>query len=401
MRLTAYRTQFVSDGETIFAKITDEATRDIDQQIVSRTAPAKLHLQDIYGDGLLAQVIGSGLARYPVQLELLLDDNPLASALGPESTRETLSPASADGEMCDRVAVNSPEGTYTFWIDQQSRLLRRLEFPTDHMQPENEVVDQVADLSLMVDFRSASFGNEIAADTFAFNVLDDAKQVRYFVPPPQPLPTDLFGKQPGEFEFKSIGEGTASAESLKGKVAVLLWFNNHPSGQASATALNEVAKKFAENDKIAFLGICTDPSSVSDLQIENLMRVWRVEMPIARDLAATGRDVFQIPVWPTLVVLDAQGRVQLFEAGHIEAVYEALPKVLTDIAGGENLAGHILAAYETELEQYDRDLATAAGRANRPWSRSPRRRLRPAANRTRIRSARHGQMRRSSLPAIC
>ena len=361
LRLEAYRATVVSDGEMINARIEDESTGNIDNQIVSRPAPPKLHLQDIYGDTLLSQVIGSGLARFPVQLELLLDENPLASARGEESTRAVQPPAPVEGELCDRVTVSSAEGNYTFWIDQQSKLLRRLEYPTGHMQPETEVEHDVSGLKLVVDFRKAAFAAATEGDRFAIDTPDDAQQVRYFVPPPQPLPTTLFGEQPGEFAFKTLAGDPVSSATLNGKVAVLLWYNNHPAGQASATALNEVATTLADDDRIAFYGICTEPSTTSDLQIENLMRLWRVELPIARDLSAIGRDVFQVPVWPTLVVLDAKGRVQLFEAGHIEPVYEALPKVLKEIADGENLAKHIVAAYQSELDQYARDLATASG----------------------------------------
>jgi len=394
LRLAGYRTEVVCDGETLFAKITDESTGNIDNQIVSRAAPPKLHLQDIYGDALLAQVIGSGLARFPVQLELLLDENPLASALSGEASRKLLSASTADGQMCDRVAVTSPEGAYTFWIDQRSRLLRRLEYPTGPMQPEVEVQQEVTDLSLVVEFRNATFGDQPAADAFAFTVPADAKEVRYFVPPPQPLPTDLFGQQPGEFEFTTLGGETASAESLKGKTAVLLWFNNHPAGQASATALSKVAEQFADNDQVEFLGVCTEPSSVTDLQLENLMRVWRVDLPIARDLSATGRDVFQIPVWPTLVVLDAQGRVQLFECTkRCRACCGTLPPARTWPS---------IFSLPTRPNSINMTATwrPPPARASRRWSRFRRRRLRREASRIRMRCRKCGQTRRSNRREI-
>ena len=81
-------------------------------------------------------------------------------------------------------------------------------------------------------------------------------------------------------------------------------------------------------------------------QLQDLTQAWGVRLPIVRDLQAFGRDVFRIPYAPTVVVLDRQGIVHLFEVGANPKLNENVSLVLQQLQAGENVAAKLLAQVE-------------------------------------------------------
>ena len=102
-----------------------------------------------------------------------------------------------------------------------------------------------------------------------------------------------------------------------------------------------------------------EAASRSQPELEKLLSTWNVELPVLRDLDACGRDVFQIPGMPTLILLDATGTVQVFEVGANAHLAEQLPVVLGRLLQGENVAADILAQQRREEEAYARAIERA------------------------------------------
>ncbi len=367
LSLRAYQVTLACDGKTLHAKIRDEQTGDIDGQVVVRPAPAVITLPELHTDEILRDAISSGLGRHPAQLELLLSEKPLETVFDEQVERNLLSPESIDNHPCQRVEVKTVEGSFVFWVDQHDYLLRRLEFPTNELAQQIGQAGPVSDVQLAADFTDARFGDKLNDEEFRFEIPADAKQVRAFVLPPQPLPSKLFGKRPAGFSFASLDGSLVSRDSLKGKIAVLVWFNDHPASRTSLEQLNQVRDTVRNDARVQFVAVCTEPSSVSNLQLRQLVDGWKVGVPVARDLDAYGRDVFQIPFAPTLVVLDAQGVLHIFEVGANPNLAEQLPVVLGRLLAGENLAAELLAHYENDLATYHRALA-AVGASGEPGS---------------------------------
>ena len=65
-------------------------------------------------------------------------------------------------------------------------------------------------------------------------------------------------------------------------------------------------------ERVAIQAVCAEASSFTDEQIAALTQAWHVDLPIVRDLQALGRDLFQVPWAPTLVVLDGKNVVQIY-----------------------------------------------------------------------------------------
>ena len=365
LRVRAYHADVASDGELLRAKVFDEDTNDLDGQIVTRPAPQLISIDELVSDPLLRDTLSNAMVtgefgRIPPQLELLLTEKPFADAVR-GGQRTLLSDESIGDRRCYRLEQETTHGAFVFWIDGESFVLRRLEFPRAALFEEMTKAPDITDVKLVADFVGAEFGGKIADDTFAWEIPADSKQVRYFVPPPRPLPSELFGQRAGNFSLLVPDGENVTRESLAGKIAVLMWFNDYPACEAGLRQLQPVFEKLKADERFSFWAVCTEPSTLSHARLGELLKRWQVSVPLARDAEAHGRDVFHIQATPTLLVLDAAGVVQVVEVGANPELAHQLPAVLEKVARGEKVSDLVLAEAQREREQYERQLAIASG----------------------------------------
>lgn len=361
LRVEAYRAAAVCDGEMLYATIGDELSEEIERQVLARPLSGELTLEQVYHDPVLREALTSGLGRQPIQLDLLFEDDPLLSILADDVPRELLEPASFEDHLCYRVQAKTADGVYVFWVDQEEFLLRKMEYPAATILPELAESDDVKDLELVAEFRAAKIKPKATEEAYRFDVPADATKVRAFVLPPSPLPTQLFGKRPGEFQFYQTAGGKLTSTELSDAISVLLWFNVHPACRTTLEQLSSLYATHEAADGVNFVAIATDPSEVSNRQIETILKDWQVDLPFVRDLDAHGRDVFGIPLAPTLVVLGRDGTVQIFEVGANPELEKALATIIDRLQKDADLASEIIAQHEREQDQYRQLLELAAG----------------------------------------
>lgn len=362
LSLRAYQLTLSSNGRQLHAVIADPGSNDMDGQVVVRDAPAALRLDTIYEDQVMVDVMSGGMGGPPVTLELLLSETPLKELLASGKGVELLAEDRISERACDRVQLMLDEGRLVFWIDRQSHLLLRLEYPADRLAREM-AAGNCTDVSLTAEFVQARVNGPVTDDAFAFAVPQSAKTVSRFVLPPQPLASELLGQLPGDFQFTNPqGEGL-TRDSLLGQLAVLLWFNDHPASQTALGQLERVRKTLPAELQVACYAVCTEPSSVSHAQVQALAQRWGSSLPLVRDLQACGRDMFRIPFAPTLVVLDAHGVVQIFEVGANPNLASELPDRLRLLAAGEDLAATRLAQFRQQQTLYRKKLAESSASA--------------------------------------
>lgn len=374
LSLRAYQLTLVSNGRRLYAVIADPGSNDMDGQVVVRDVPSPFRLDTIYEDQVMMDVMSGGMGGPPVTLELLLSDEPLKELLASGKGVELLGEAKIRERACDRVQVKLDEGQLVFWVERQSHLLLRLEYPADRLAREM-AAGNCTDVSLTAEFVQVRVNEPLTEDAFAFAVPESAKTVSRFVLPPQPLPSELIGQLPGDFQFTDLQGQPLMRDSLLGKIAVLLWFNDHPASQTALRELERVQKSLPAEARIACYAVCTEPSSVSHAQVQSLAQRWGSSLPLLRDLQACGRDVFRIPLAPTLVVLDAHGVVQIFEVGANPNLASELPDRLRLLAAGEDLAASRLAQFRQQQTLYQKKLAESSASAPHD-ARAPRARLR-------------------------
>jgi peroxiredoxin len=366
LRVEAYYAVVVSNGRQLLAKISDEKSGDIDGQVLNRELSGKLTLEQVYQDVTLREAMTSGMAGQPLQLNLLYADDPLKSIFAEDAKLQMLEPAECDGQNCYRVVAAGAEGEFVFWIDGTTFVLRRLDYPAEALLPELAQADSTQDLSLRVEFRDATFGPTMDATTFRFDIAADAKRVQAFVLPPHPLPTTLFGKSTADFTCYGLDGTKVSQKSLLGKTAVFIWFNNHPACRKTIEQFSEVYASRRDDDTVVFFAVSTEPSRVSNSQLETTLASWNASIPLLRDLDACGRDLLGVPWTPTMIVLDAAGTMQIFEVGANADLAQELPTILDRLQKGDDLASEIIADHFDQTQSYAQTLAAAMAAADSP-----------------------------------
>ncbi len=359
IRIHAYQGLLLVDGKTLYGQILDAPSQNLDGQVLQASAPEKLQMGNLLFDPLLAGSLGGGMGLLAPQLELLLADQPLQTFLDDKAKRRLAPDDAIEGLACRRVEVSTERGKFVFWIDRETHVLRRLQYPDLPADPNGSADAGGVGKKVRVtaDFRAAAINENVDEAMFQFTPADDAKRVSMLVMPPQPLPTDLFTRKPGEFSFHNINGGKdVSFGSLLGKPQVLVWFNDFPGCQEFLSQLEQARKRLPDPEIAGFWAVCTEPSDRSDAELRTLAKRWGLKMPVVRDLKTFGRDLFQIDLAPTLVVLDVKGRVQVFERGSspnlADVVNVQLATILQRLSAGDDLAGPIVAKYERDVATY-------------------------------------------------
>ncbi|MEX2176352.1 MAG: TlpA disulfide reductase family protein [Pirellulaceae bacterium] len=357
LSVVAFQATVKCDGQELIAKIDDQATGNLDGQVLVQPAPQELQLSHLASDPLLYDILSSQLRRQPIQLELLFESGGLAAAFGKDIACRRLDDGQAEGHACFRVEVPSPGGPFVFWVDRADFLLRRLDYPVAALLPAAAADPSVSELRLSAELFGARIGEPTAAAEFQMEIPADAKRMKSLVVPPRPLPTELFGREPEAFFFTDLDGNKLESLQLGGRVAVLVWYQNHPACQATLEQVALARKTLMDDDAVKFYAVATDPTSASNAELRKLLADWRVDLPIVRDLEAFGKNVFQIDMQPTIVVLDEQGRIQVFQTGGSPQLGEQLVHIAERLKKGDDLAAEILAQYERDRKQYDELIA--------------------------------------------
>jgi hypothetical protein len=248
--------------------------------------------------------------------------------------------------------VPSPGGSFVFWVDQRDWLLRRLDYPAAALFPAIAGDSTISKLELFADLRGAQIGTAIPAQQFVLAEPANAKRMRAFVVPPRPLPTSLFGKQP-EFSFTSAMGDRLTRDAVAGKIAMLVWYHDHPACEATLREVASAHQRLRDDANVVAYAVATDPATTSTEALVQRLSEWKVDLPLVRDLEAFGDKSFHMEVQPTIVVLDKEQRVQIFEAGGNPQLADQLVAIVQRLQRGDDIAAEILSRQEREQREYD------------------------------------------------
>ena len=137
----------VCDGRTLYAYVSD-----VPGQVFSRPAPERPTIVNLQPDKVVAIAMHRGIAGGLPQMALLLAPDPLNMLVRNLGEPELADSKPAGGHNCYRVNFKGPDGTTTFWIDQQTYVLRRIVWPTDGMREAMSQDVPISDISLVADF---------------------------------------------------------------------------------------------------------------------------------------------------------------------------------------------------------------------------------------------------------
>lgn len=137
---------------------------------------------------------------------------------------------------------------------------------------------------------------------------------------PRPADSQFFttGQAITPFRIKDLKGNKIEAKDWAGKTVVLnFWFLDCPPCRAEIPDLNKLALKYKDNPNVLFIAVALDEGwQVNDFIKKN---------PLAYHLVGDGRSItkqFDIHLYPTNVVIDKTGKVQLhYSGGYLNGPY--------------------------------------------------------------------------------
>ena len=217
LRLEAYQGKVVCDGKDFWGF--SAAASD---QVIQRKSPASLTLADLVADEMLTAALTQGPTQsftlVPPQIVLLLGNDPLKTLLYQASPPVAVGSKVFEGRVCHGVDIARPEGKYTLWIDADSFVLRRLEYPADELARQLGT-QNISNGSMVLDFQGATLNQPVpnASQAFQFEKAPAMEVVEHLVP----SAVRLLGQAAPEFKFVDLDGKEITRQSLEGKVVVL------------------------------------------------------------------------------------------------------------------------------------------------------------------------------------
>ena len=348
IRVQAHQAMLVCNGKNLYASI-----EDLPDQVLVRRAPIRISMKTLYFDRILAMALTQGIGGPMPQPTLLLADEPIKALLRDDEKPELLESDKIDGRDCYRVQVKWPEGAATFWVDQETFVLRRIVLPTEEIRraiERNRPVDRV---TLVAEFSGASIDGVIDPKAFEFEVPEGAEIVKFFIPPHT---AQLLSKRVPDFKFVDLDGAPITQESLAGKVTVLdFWATWCGPCKQSLPNLQKVYDQFKDNPKVAFYAVSVDRPNVENKDIAKLFEDLKVTVPILRDTEQSAA-VFKFENIPTSFIIGADGIVQDYEVGGNPKLTEELPEKIDKLLAGDNIYEKPLKQYQDQLDQYAKRL---------------------------------------------
>ncbi|WP_460183437.1 redoxin domain-containing protein [Thermopirellula anaerolimosa] len=344
LRLICYEGSLVCNGEQFWATV-----RTLPNQVLRLPAPAEWTLTALMQDTVLANGLmqgpTQGFSLVPPPLVLLLAEDPLKTLLYQAGPPELLPPGTLGSFTCDRVRVTRPDGNAVFWIDRQDHLLVRLEYPVEQIRRAMGA-GQIRDFVIYAEFVGAGLNVTIDPAAFKFESPSDARIVDEL----RPHGYQYLGKQPEPFEFVDAQGETLNLQRLAGKPAVLeFWAKNDPYSQYPLKQIQTLLADY--RDRVQFWAVSVDhvtegldSRAVSNEELQDLLKSWQVELPLARDPKNDAERCFsavyrpQGGTVPAMAVLGPDGTVQTYHLGSVQDLAERLGATLDKILSGVDLA---------------------------------------------------------------
>jgi hypothetical protein len=367
------------NGTELRARIVDAASRNFDDQFVQRPAPRQVDVTTVFSatefadparpHELLSALLGIPIDMTVTSLGMLTDHRALQEMFQQATEIARLADQQIQGVDCAVVRVTGRQGNYTFWVDQGTNLVRRIDHPVtrivggaDSQRPGSPAT---APQARLVSEHAGERDPLFVAQEFELAAPSDAKLVRHFVSPPPDPDIALLNARVPPFSFTDLNGDVFASGQWAGRLALLIWFNDHPACRQLLTNLATVFEKYRENERVFCCAISTDPATTMGHQdVRNLAASWGVPIPVVRDLEAVGREVFAVQQAPTLIVTspDPSGgvRIQLVEVGSQADLAEQLPMVIDQLLDGQNVAENYIHFVERRQREYQQYLAAAS-----------------------------------------
>jgi len=368
IRIEAYDARIVADGRTLRA-----AVGGIPGQVLTEAVNSPLGLDQLFTDRELRGTLSEGEAGCPTQLPLLLADDTVALILADAGRPPRItSTEMIDGQACARVEIPKPDGTLTLWIDRRTKLLRRMQVPTDaYAEQVSRQSGAVTGVSVVVDFVGASFAAAPPADAFAFEVPAGAAAVPRLEPvrPPRPV-SPLVGRRAEPFSLAGLDGQAVDRDALGGTPAVIEFFftgcepatRTMPQVAAGIARFHDARRAAGVPPlEVRHLSVSVDETTVAAGELrKQLAEYGGVGTPM-RDPRAEAAEQLGIREFPATVILGGDGMVADVIVGDDDLIAVDVAAALAATAAAGDVALLVRDRHAARLREYKARLAQAAG----------------------------------------
>ena len=361
--MRCYQLEVACQDGRLKARMYDQATADLDSQVLSMPASEDLSLDTLFSDPLLMDMLLAGRVGVPLPVVLLMDPVSLADQLGDKAELKLLEDRSLREKPCQRLQLSTGGARFVLWIDAKEMVVMRQEFPVSLFADDLAEDPRVSEISLQADFHGAGFFRTIAESGFLLNEPANPVTVGHFVLPPAPPATDLYGRRPGRFELVDAEDEVVTRDSLRGRISVLLWCRADESSRQATSRLAGISATWPETEDLQAFAVFVDPEETPTETITARLQQWEASMPLLRDLDGLAGEALQIQYAPTLVVLSAEGMVQAFLPAVNEEQLGQIDRIIMQLRAGKDLAAQFQQQQLALREEYEKDLVAAARQA--------------------------------------
>ncbi|HEX3657672.1 MAG TPA: redoxin domain-containing protein [Pirellulales bacterium] len=368
LRMNVYACNLVCDGKRLQAAI-----EELPGQVLSVPAPERLTTSDVFRNGTLYTAMAEQVAGGPIQVALLLDDEPPVPGLAGDPVPKLLEPMKHPDGPCYRVQLEGDDGKLVFWIDRNSFVLRRMELPTKALYDVLAQQAKISDLSVVADFKGARFDQSVDPVAFQFVVPEGAKLVDDFrlIQRPEPI-SNLLGKPIPEFTFTTLDGKPLTRDSLAGKIAVIdFWATWCGPCFQTLPYLEAVYQKFKDRDNVVFVAVSIDQPKApgapaqqpgespeeqppaSNEEVAAAFKSANLNIPIARDLKQFANISFGVQQIPNLFIIGPDGKLQDHEIGYNPELVKELPERIEKLLAGKDLFEDARRRYDERLRDYE------------------------------------------------
>lgn len=367
LRLIAGDGVMICDGKDLWGFVSF-----LPGQVLKRPAPESFNLKTLFSDTVLANALMQGPGQLyclvPPPLVLLLADDPLKTLLYRTAEQDVVSPGTTGPFTCDRVRLRRADGDVILWIDRETRVLVRVDFPPERVR-QSLGQQGLQNLAIYADFVNPVLNGSIDPEAFTFVVPTEARLTEEL----HPHGYDYLGTKPADFQFEDVNGQPVTPQTLAGKPAVLeFWSKNHPNSEPVLKAIQAVSEQFG--DRVAFYAVSVDhvvdaldSPAVKNEELQNLFKLWQVTVPLVRDPRNDAERVFgaafrrNLVTVPCLVILNADGVIQTYHLGMTVDLVDRLGGTLEKLLSGVNLVEEERAGFE----KMKTELAKLVDEANR------------------------------------
>lgn len=380
LQMHYYQGHVVGDGANLWGW-----TEDLPGYLLKRPVSAALTLGDLSTDVVLWSVLNEGQAGGSLQLNMLLGAEAMQLIRAGGERPELLADEIFEGRNYRRVRVRRGDGNLIYWVDADTLVLRRIEFPTRNLALTLAEASKPADVTMTADFIDPQLNPQIAPQAFQFDPppglkIADKLDPDLALPPPPPLVQTL-GTKLGDFQLAALDGKPITRADLAGKTTVLLFWSLGSSECLPVLGrLNKLYAVYRNRPDVRFFAVSLDsgPSDAANADVRELLKSHQIEVPAARIATPDALQAFDVRFVPNLYVVGPDGTVQDSEVGANPKLEETLPARIDRVAKGESLVAETRARYDEWMKKYEQAQQTR-GTVGDPTAQLPQTPLAPAS----------------------